>query len=216
MTAVTKSVSQNYWVTVHSAIGVSPIDHLFRTFDGIYMARWRSFFRSNDDVVSWKATWTNGFVEDGITPHEVKAGISACRRSKDGWPPTLPEFIDMCRPAMDHESLFREAVEQLRLRDDGLDSWSHPAVYWAATRIGAFDMRNSSFAAMKVRWVNALNRAFSDVASGALPAEVPARLVALPAPGKTMSSEVARANLEKIRNMLTGAFRSIPAESVND
>lgn len=207
-----KPVDLAYWVSVHPALGVAPIDHLFRTFDGLYMARWRSNFRSDDDVVSWKGTWTNAFVEEGITPHEVKVGLVACRRDAEGWPPTLPQFLAMCRPAVNYEASYREAAQQLNLREEGKDSWSHPAIYWATVRIGAFDIRNGSFSAMKSRWVDALNSALADIRSGVLPNEVPARLAALPAPGKTMSREVAEANLAKIRSMMGGFPRVIPNE----
>lgn len=34
----------------------------------------------------------------GIYPEQIAEGIRACFQSQDTWPPTLPEFIEMCCP----------------------------------------------------------------------------------------------------------------------
>lgn len=34
-------------------------------------------------------------------------------------------------------------------REQGQDVWSHPAIFWAAVTIGAFDLRNMAFKAIE-------------------------------------------------------------------
>lgn len=94
------------------------------------------------------------------------------------WPPTLPEFCALCRPRIEPETAFVEAVQQLGKRDLNEDTWSHPAIYWAAAAIGEFDLRSASYPTIKARWTDALER---ELAKGAWP-EIPKRPLALPAP----------------------------------
>lgn len=171
----------NEWLKPRERLdGMSLMDHLFNRLDGAYVGRWRSMFLSAQSVENWRSAWVEAFVEDGIRPEEIRVGISACRRLYD-WPPSVGEFIKACRPPMDVELAFREAVEQMALRDQGRDVWSHPAIFWAASLVGAFDLRNSTWSAIRVRWTRLLQ---GELAKGEWP-EVPARLDALPAPGGT-------------------------------
>src|SRR5690606_32532933 len=130
---------------------------------------------------SVKEVWAEALADYSVD--EIKHGIDACL-TRD-WPPTLPEFLKLCRPALDYERAFVEAVEQLRRRDQDADHWSSPAVYWAATKIGAFDMSAMRYDQIKARWAKAIDEARGEIRAGALPNEVPKRLVALPAPGET-------------------------------
>lgn len=42
-------------------------------------------------------TWARALSD--MTGHEIATGLHACFEREDNWPPTLPEFITMCRPA---------------------------------------------------------------------------------------------------------------------
>lgn len=142
-----------------------------------------------------KRTWAEALA--GYSPDEIKRGLEACLTRV--FPPTLPEFLMLCRQPLDFEAAFVEAVEQLRLREAGEDRWSHPAIYWAAASIGQFDMRNASWGSIKARWTAALQ---AELSKREWP-EIPPRREALPAPGRcTVPPDVAQQRLAGIRDML--------------
>lgn len=137
-----------------------------------------------------KAVWSMALI--GYTTEEVQRGLSACMSRV--WPPTLPEFLLLCRPPVDHEAAFIEAVKQMRQRDNGTDTWSKPAVYWAAVEFGSWELRQASWDRAKARWTRILDE---QLAKGELP-PVPPRMEALPAPGQ------ASANPEKVSELVEG------------
>jgi hypothetical protein len=137
-----------------------------------------------------RAMW--GFALSSYTPEEVQRGLSACMSRV--WPPTLPEFLLLCRPPVDHEAAFIEAVKQMRQRDNGTDTWSKPAIYWAAVKFGSWELRQASWDRAKVRWTRILDE---QLAKEELP-PVPPRMEALPAPGQ------ATANPERVRDLIEG------------
>jgi len=114
-----------------------------------------------------------------LSRDELARGMAACRESK--YPPTLPEFRSLCRPPVDFEAAFVEAVQQMRLRDTGEDHWSSPAVFWAAATIGSFDLRNATWGALEKRWKKVLQ---AELNKGEWQ-PIPARALALPAPTTT-------------------------------
>lgn len=119
----------------------------------------------------------------GMTGEELARGLASCRSRP--WPPTLPEFVLLCRPSMDPVTAHTEAVLGMQERKRGnLGEWSHPAVYWAAVKIGAHDLLNQGYAAIRGRWERELRDSF---ALGQWDA-VPAPAVALPAPGQDVTS----------------------------
>jgi len=173
---------------------LSIMDRLFNKLDGHYPHKWRSAFSSEAAIQNWRDSWSEGFIEEGLNPHEIKRGIVACRKLYD-WPPSLKEFISACRPPVDFEAAYFEAVVQLRRREMGQDVWSNKAIYWAAVRIGQFDLTAMPYDRIKSRWSNELT--FS-LAALDLP-DVPPRLQALPAPGKTTTTqEVGRERMSEI------------------
>jgi hypothetical protein len=150
------------------------------------------------DLEAVKRVWAEELAD--FTKEELAAGLDACRQLE--WPPTLPAFMKLCRPPLDYERAFFEAVEQMRLREAGQDRWSSPAVYWAAAKLGA-DLSAHPYDAIKNRWNAALDEAIEGVRSGKLPGEVPKRMDALPAPGKcSVPPEIARQRIAEIRQML--------------
>lgn len=42
-------------------------------------------------------TWQSGL--SGVTPTQIGEGLRACLKRADPWPPTLPEFLQLCVPA---------------------------------------------------------------------------------------------------------------------
>lgn len=57
----------------------------------IFGHRWASSYGETDD-----GTWEAGL--SGLTEEEIKTGIVACLRWRQDWPPTLPQFRELCRP----------------------------------------------------------------------------------------------------------------------
>lgn len=62
----------------------------------IYGHRWASAMKetATDEAAE---CWLDGLA--GVTQHQVAAGIRALRRGdgpRDGWPPTLPQFRELC------------------------------------------------------------------------------------------------------------------------
>lgn len=173
------------WLDPHPALdGVALIDHLFNRMDGLYPHKWRSAFANERSVANWRQAWAEGLSEEAVTLSEVRAGLRACRRQE--WPPSFAEFLKACRPSADYGAALLEAVEQMARRESGSDQWSHPAIFWAAVKIGAYDLSRKTLKELAPEW----GKAFGDqLALGKWP-EIQARLPALPAPGKTHSREV--------------------------
>lgn len=166
----------------------------------LYPKRWETQFDSVEHLEAWKQCWGEELDERGVTFDEVKRGLARCIELYD-WPPSFPEFLKACRPALDYEVAFYEATEQMKLRADGNDRWSNPAIYWAAVKLGV-DM-NTAYCNIKKRWQKALDEANENIATGVLPKAVPVRKLALPAPPKSKSmSPVALAELEKMKAIL--------------
>ena len=199
--AQSSTFTPNPWIDPHPALnGISIMDHLFNRLDGFYPTRWRAAFASVEAIDNWRSAWADGFEAEGITLAEIRIGISECRRRYD-WPPSFAEFLKACRTPIDYESAFFEAVEQMHKRKSNSDRWSSPAIYWAAARIGS-DIFSIPYPAIRNRWKAEMEKAELMISEGELPASVPKRLDALPAPGKcSMPSDEAR---RKIAEMIKG------------
>ncbi|WP_430229882.1 replication protein P [Nitrosomonas communis] len=140
------------------------MDHLFNKLDTFYPSKWRDQFRSHDELVNWKESWAEEFENEQITFDEIKVAIEYCKKKYIEWPPTFPQFLKACRPSLDYETAFYEAVSQMQLRSEGKDEWSNPAIFHAAARIG-MDMSNP-YAYIKTRWKTELDKAIYDVSAG--------------------------------------------------
>jgi hypothetical protein len=101
--------------------------------------------------------WAAGLAD--FTPEEINRGLAACRGRK--FAPNLGEFAQLCRPVLDPEIAWYEAVEGMAARERcETGHWSHPAVYRAAMRL-SYDLRRSAFAGMRRRWEGALQDEFA-------------------------------------------------------
>lgn len=200
-------LSHNAWLDTQVINGENTtlIDQLFNRFDGMYSNRFRSAFVDKSAINNWRNAWSEALSEEGVTPQQVGDAIKACRMKYD-WPPTLPEFLKLCKPetSFDYYAAFIEAVEQIHKRTTGDDKWSHPAIYWAAVVIGTFDLRNATWSAIEKRWTTTLK---NELAKGQWP-DVPENVPALPAPGKTaLTNEQVKAHMAMLRAAVPGMFR---------
>lgn len=176
--------------------GKKPIDQLYERLQALYPRRWEGQFNSPEHLEMWKQCWGEELDEQAVTFEEAKKGIATCMKLHD-WPPSFPEFLKACRPAVDYEGSFYEAVEQMRLRDEGRDKWPHPAVYWAAVKIGN-DMKSTVYLNIQNRWRAALDEAFERIQSGLIPNQVPVRRERLPSPKHESGKEMSPVAVEHI------------------
>lgn len=120
-----------------------------------------------------------------LTTSELTRGVN--RLDSRNWPPTLPEFLALCRPPIDPSVAFHEALEQgaKRERCDPADPdvWSSPAVYWAWRKLGAYECAKHPYAVLRTRWEAALTAELEREGIEPVPKAEP-KAVALPAPGK--------------------------------
>jgi hypothetical protein len=60
---------------------------------GIFGHAWTSAYGASDD----NETWLEGLAD--MSPNDIKRGIAACLNWQERFPPTLPQFRALCRPA---------------------------------------------------------------------------------------------------------------------
>lgn len=129
-----------------------------------------------------------------LTREQLKVGVDDLKRLE--WPPTLPEFIALCCPPIDYSEALYEAIEQIQRRKEGRDNWSNPAIYWAAVKIGSFDLRNLTHKDLLKRFTTAMEKVLAQESIE----PVPVRHVALPAPGQAVANkERVDAEVSKIK-----------------
>lgn len=113
--------------TSHQSAPEGWVERIFQRLAAMYGRKFADAWNGVPQA-SVKAVWQEGLA--GYSPDEIRRGLAECM--KRDWPPTLPEFLKMCRPAMDYEAAYVEACEQINKRKHGNDKWSHPAIFWAA------------------------------------------------------------------------------------
>lgn len=171
------------------------VEMLFSEFAALYGSRFADMWR-HSDVMRVKALWTSAL--SGFSMDEVRQGLYACRRL--AWPPSLPEFLCLCRPEPDAQAAFCEAQVQVSRRALGQDVWPERALYWAAVAFGFYDLRSMSWQTARTRWMRIWQEKRAIEAE--LPPVPPVR-EALPAPGKSLADrETARQRLADLKEML--------------
>jgi hypothetical protein len=112
-----------------------------------------------------------------LTARQLRRGIEGLTASIAA--PNLPQFLRLCRPALDAHAAYYEAVAGVVAREQGaLGEWSDPSIYWAATAIGAFDLKTLPYAQLKRRWEAALAAELAHPHTEPIPAPVPVQVQA--------------------------------------
>jgi hypothetical protein len=159
------------------------IEKLFDRMISFYGHKFLDMWR-DVDLQGVKETWAHELGK--LSRDEIARGANALMTQE--WPPTLPQFIKLCRPAIDAVAAYYEAVNGVIAREHGnIGEWSHPAIFWASVKVGAFDLKHQTYSAIKGRWEGALNE---ELAKGNWTA-IPEPMIALPAPTNAASKEVA-------------------------
>lgn len=212
MTTIAPSTSSlSEWTRPRQSLGgVSALTHLFNRLDGSYPGKFRAAFTTTDSIANWNDTWEAAFIREAIQPQEVARALDSM---KGDWPPSLPEFLALCRPPIDPEQAFYVAVDGMQARQRGeIGNWPHPAIYWAAVRIGQHDMLASGYSGLKGRWTNALQ----DVMSKGKWQDVPEPVLALAAPGRATTSDAeARQQLARLSAAVADAVKTVPTQARN-
>lgn len=166
---------------------ISWVEKLFDRMQALYGNKFIDMWRdTNIDLV--KKLWAEEMGK--LSADELKRGYAGLM-ARD-WPPTLPEFVKACKPSIDPLVAYYEAVSGMQAREQGQKGqWSHPAIFWAAVKVSAYDLKHASYSQIKQRWEKALQ---DEMEKGEL-AAVPEPLPALPAPGK---SALSREHAEKM------------------
>ena len=185
-----------------NALPLTWVDRLIERFSIMYGEKFTKQWENiNPEML--RQAWAEELA--GFTGDEIKSGIDACKTKS--WPPTLPEFMQLCRPALDKERAYLEAAEQMRIRHStGEDIWSAPAIYWAASRIGN-DIQTNPYQSMKARWAATLDKVNHEISQGLLANSVPAfeKREELPPPGKTSVMQEEAKN--RIASVVSGLNR---------
>ena len=174
---------------------VAAVEALFSEFEALYGSRFADMWR-HTDVAYVKSMWAGAL--GSLTADEIRTGLSGCRDRP--WPPSLPEFMMLCRPESDAEKAFVLAQEQVSRRLCGEDVWPERALYWAAVAFGFYDLRSMSWSLAKNRW----SRIWAEKRQREteLP-PVPAAREALVAPGRNLTdAETARRHLARLKRMV--------------
>lgn len=181
-------------------------EKIFRRMENFYGAKWRDSLGGipRDRV---RQAWGEELA--GYTPDEITRGLDGCRGRV--WPPTLPEFLLLCRPLADARADWLEAREQmaLRLRGQGGDRWSRPQVYWAAVAVGNYDLQLYGWEAIRIRWERALALAAADPVP-----DYVAPAAALPHPGRqSVTREEARQRSSMLARQVAARVAATPGNA---
>ena len=167
----------------NNKIPTSWVDALFVKMSNLYGNKFKLMWEGQD-INQVKSVWAEELGK--LTRDEIAKGANALMTQE--WPPTLPQFIKLCRPAIDSVAAYYEAVNGVVAREHGnMGEWSHPAIFWASVKIGAFDLKNQSYSNVKGRWEKALDE---ELSKGQWK-DIPQPAIALPAPSKQATKDIA-------------------------
>lgn len=146
------------------------------------------------DLQAVKEAWAEDMA--GYAGEEIKTGLESCKGRK--FPPTLTEFMELCRPAFDVDGALHAAIREMgNRRQHRPENWPSNRHFWAAASIGN-DLLLLPPRDLLHRWREAWQCAASR-ADEEIPQPAPEQR-ALPPIGKThISQEEAAARCEQLK-----------------
>lgn len=177
------------------------VEKLFSNMEMLYGARMEKMWQGKDkgQVTDFWHMKLSGFSRE-----EFVRGVKAL--DKQDYPPTLPQFIKLCRPDVDASVAYFEAVKGMRERSRGeKGTWSHPAIFWAAASM-TFDLLNASYQQIEKRWKAELAK---QLEKSSWP-EIPESHKALPA------AEADRISKEEAKQLLQRVGMRVPKATGGD
>lgn len=184
------------------------VEDLFARIAAIVGAQALEAMCAGVDPALVKAEWAKGLT--GLSRAEVARGLAATRLRK--FPPNLPEFLHLCRPALDPEFAWHEAVEGMREWAGGnAFAWSHPAVFWAAMTMRE-ELRAKPYAECRVAWSRRMAQQWSQLVGWDPIPEPPQRLERSDWVNDPRVVDVARQRLERVRQAVLLRRQPLAAE----
>lgn len=175
--------------TLTNAIPDSWVEKLFERMVGLYGNKFLDMW-GKTDLLQVKAIWAQELGK--LTREEIAKGANALINQE--WCPTLPQFIKLCRTDIDAVTAYYEAVNGVVNREKGeMGEWSHPAIFWASVKVGAFDLKSQTYSNIKARWERALDE---EINKGQW-ADILQAQIALPAPATPVSKDIAEKYLSE-------------------
>ena len=174
---------------------VAWVERLFERLGAILGARMADIVVGSDAELV-KREWSEALA--GYSNDELRRGIATTRTRK--FPPNLPEFLHLCRPALDPEVAWLEAEQGMKAHGDGQrHAWSHPAVYWAGRQM-QHELRTANYAQCRKRWDRLMAEEW---AKGAWASPPDPRIKALTEQSidETSHPDVRAAAIEKLRQL---------------
>lgn len=162
-------------------------DRMLLTYGKKFTDLWDS---ANSETM--KSFWADRL--SGFSGEELAIGVAKLE-GRD-WPPTLPEFMKLCRPPADPFILYCEAVSGIAARARGeMGKWSHPAIFWAAVKM-TYELNSQSYSTVHAAWNSELLRQYD---RGEWE-PIPTPYLSLPTPGKSLLSKENAAKMVKELN----------------
>lgn len=104
---------------------------------------------------------------EGYSRDEFIRGVKAVDSLE--YPPTLPQFLNLCRPPIDPVKAYHEAVKGVQDRRNGKQGeWSHPAIFWTAASM-SHDLLNLPYQQVKPHFEKKLESELSRTTWQAIP-----------------------------------------------
>lgn len=151
-----------------------------------------------------KAEWAEALA--GFDSREIRRGLKCCQTRV--FAPSLGEFLRLCRPALDPEVAWLEAVAGTQLRAQGhVGDWSHPAVYRTAREF-EHELRTGTYRQHRKSWEWRLELEFRKGWQQDVP-KPPQTIQRQPATRGPSVQE--RERLTTLRNAMVGASSTKPA-----
>lgn len=125
----------------------SPVEAILHKMKMLFGSQFDELWRGVDyaEMVTFWEQKLRGFSRE-----ELIRGYNALDTQKR--PPNVPVFLKLCRPDVNFESAYFEAVKGISDRRVGkVGEWSHPAIFWAAASM-THDLLNMSHGQVKPRF----------------------------------------------------------------
>jgi len=130
----------------------------------VFGHRWSSQYGeafAKDRLSDAAGVWIDGLSH--LTLGMVSMGIDKLATSRNEWPPSLPEFVNWCRPTADE---LRIPGVDIAYHDAAKGNWSHPIVWHAAKEIGFYEVSNNGASVTRKRFEKAYMKLVEEARDG--------------------------------------------------
>ena len=190
------------------------VNSLFKDLAATFPA-WRSAFKTQEQFLMTKKTWSKAFIENGVNSMEqVQAGLKKARSSGETFLPSVGQFVNWCKPTAEDfgmpevQAAYRESCRNAsHIQGNAAQwaKWSHDAVHVAAKATGYFDLvgrpERETFPLFKRNYEIVLRRVMQgEDLSAEIPKALPAKATSIPT-----EAPKAKANIAALKAMLRRA-----------